>query len=48
MKVSEFKLDEIGRLSKSSFEGGKDYLGLGYTKEKSYANFQVAAACYIL
>jgi hypothetical protein len=34
MKVSEFKLDEIGRLSKSSFEGGKDYLGLGYTKEK--------------
>ena len=34
MKISEFKLDEIERLSKSGFEGGKDYLD-SYGREKS-------------
>lgn len=33
MKINELQLDEIERISKSSFEGGKDHL-VGYTKEK--------------
>jgi GNAT superfamily N-acetyltransferase len=34
MRISELKLDEIDRLSRSGFEGGKDYLD-SYGREKS-------------
>jgi len=34
MRIRDLQLDEIERLSKSGFEGGKDYLD-GYSREKS-------------
>jgi ribosomal protein S18 acetylase RimI-like enzyme len=35
MKINELQLDEITRLSKSGFEGGKDYLDNAYSREKN-------------
>ena len=35
MKISEFKLDEIERLSKSGYEGGKDTLDVAYGAAKT-------------